>query len=231
MTVGLAGSYEHHWINYNASNGSGRGYTLFGGLYGLYRPACYYLLADIAYGYTQHHINRHLVLSDVTNKFVSRPNVSQVTFYAEGGFDVSCCSFLIQPFVGIEAAGFYMNRFSEREVVVSDLGLNLHRKDLATGASRLGLHLTENCLSVVNISVDLAWLYRFTQDARFVADFDSFGTDFGVFGQRIGRSSAEGAITFTKEIANNLKTYVKASGEIWSRAYLYNILLGAEMDW
>jgi len=230
-TFGIAGSYEHNNIKYHGSNGSGNGYTWFGGLYGLYRPSCYYVLADIAYGYTQHKVNRHLVMGDVTDTFKGKPKISQVTFYAEAGVDFNLCSFLVQPFVGIEVAKFHRNKFSETDIDTSDLALNLHKKTYTTPTSSLGVHLTDQFCSGLNISVDLAWLYRFSNNNHFTANFESFGSDFTVYGKKIERSSGEGAITLSRDFENNWRLFAEASGEVWSQASAYNVLGGIQYNW
>ncbi len=230
-TVGVASSYEHDARKYHSSNGSGRGYTWFGGLYGLYRPSCYYVLADIAYGYTQNKVHRQVEIGDVTDKFTGTPKVSQVTFYAEAGIDYSLRSFLIQPFIGIEVAGFHRNSFSESDISGSDLALNIHKKNRTAFTSSLGIHLTDQFCSGFAVSVDLAWLYRFTDNNNFRANFESFGTDFTDYGKKVGRSSGEGTITFSKGFSDNARVFIESSGEIWSNAYAYNILSGFQYTW
>jgi uncharacterized protein with beta-barrel porin domain len=230
LTVGVAGSYERNYLKYNRSNGSANGYSWFAGLYGLYRPTNYYVLADIAYGYSEHNVDRHLVIGNVTDKFKAKPKNSQVTFYAEGGIDQVLCSVLIQPFIGLEVAGFYRKGFSEREVVANDTSLTIHQQNNTSATSSLGLHLTDQFFSWVDVSIDLAWLYRFTKDYNFNANFQSFSATFPVYARKIGRSSGQGAITVSKTW-NDYKVYVEGSGEIWNKASIYNVLAGIELAW
>ena len=232
FTVGIAGSYEKNYLNYHHSHGRGNGHTWFGGVYGLYRPECYYVLADIAYSNTERKTHRHLVIGDVVDHFKSKPQLQQVTFYAEAGFDYSVCSFLIQPFVGIEVAGVNRKGFRERDLDLSDLALDVKKHNRTAAISSLGVHLTDQFDMGFSLSVDLAWLYRFTNNNHFDAYFVSIpaGT-FDVYGNDFGRNSGEGAITFMKEFSNNWNIFVEASGEIWSNASTYNILGGAQVTW
>ena len=231
-TFGIAGSYEHN----SSDNGHGSGHTWFGGLYGLYRPACYYVLADIAYGSSEHKSHRNVYVPGVdslTYDFHATPKVDQVTFYAEAGFDYNFCSFLVQPFVGIEVAGYDRKAFSETDVNLSDLALNINKRNRTSATSSLGVHLTDQFCSGFNISIDLAWLYRFTNDSNVTANFQSITpiTDFTVYGPNVGRNSGEGAITFSKDFCDNWRVYVEASGEIWNNASTYNVLGGLQVNW
>lgn len=231
-TVGIAGSYEGNNFNYHDSNGSGRGHTWFGGLYGLYRPECWYVLADVTYGYTKHNAHRHVVIGDIVDHFSARPEISQATFYAETGFDYALCSFLIQPFVGIEAAGWRRDAFTERDLDLSGLALTFNKQNRTNTVGSLGVHLTDQFCSGFNVSIDLAWLYRFTNNNRFDASFVSINPDttFEVFGQDLGRNSGEGAITFSRDF-DNWRVFLEASGEVWSRASTYSVLGGFQVTW
>jgi len=233
-TFGIAGSYEHNKLNYHSSSGSGDGHTWFGGLYGLYRPSCFYILADLTYGNTKHQIDRELVIDTVIDHFSGKPQLSQVTFYAEGGFDYNICSFLIQPFVGIEVAGVCRKAFTETDLDISDLALSLNKQDRTTATSSLGVHLTDRFCSGFTISIDLAWLYRFTNNNHFTTTFSSLfpaGTEFTVYGQGIDRNSGEGAITFAYDFCDDWRVFVEASGEVWSKASTYNALAGIQFTW
>jgi len=235
-TLGIAGSYENNTLNYHSSNGHGSGYTWFGGVYGLYRPQCWYILADVAYGYTQHNTHRHLTIPDtipVIYEFTGKPKISQVTFYAEAGFDWDLCSFMIQPFVGIEVAGFNRRSFTEDDVDATTFGLFVHKKSATTATSSLGVHLTDQFCYGFDVSIDLAWLYRFTNNYNFTADFYELPphTDFTVYGPNVGRNSGEGAITFSKDFFDNWRVWIEASGEIWENASTYNILGGLQVTW
>jgi uncharacterized protein with beta-barrel porin domain len=229
-TFGVAGSYEHDTIDYDLS-GTGNAHTWLGGLYGLYRPSCYYVLADIAYSYTKNKTKRSVVFTDSRDQLRGKSNMSQVTFYAEAGKDFNYNSYLIQPFVGVEVAGYDRKSVQETEVTPSGLGLFIHKKERTATTSSLGVHFTDQYCLGLNISMDLAWLYRFTDDRNFVANFQTFGTDFTVHGPNIGRNSGEGAITFSKEFCGNWNFYVEGSGQVWSHASSYNILSGVQANW
>jgi len=229
-TIGIAGSYEYDYLNYHTKS-SGRGYSWFGGVYGLYRPSCYYVLADIAYGYSKHHVDRRISIDGVLHELKGSPQLSQVTLYGETGFDWNVCSLLIQPFVGVELVGFVRKAFTEVEVLPSALALNINKKDRTNTTSSLGVHLTDQFCLGFSVSVDLAWLYRFSNNDDFGASFVGFGDEFTVQGPNVGRSSCECAIAFTQDICDDWKVFVEASGEIWNRASIYNVLAGVQTNW
>jgi uncharacterized protein with beta-barrel porin domain len=232
-TIGLAGSYEGENIQHHRRHGSGHGHTWFGGLYGLYRPACWYALADVAYSYTKHKLNRRLFLGDFAAHFRARPHISQVTFYGEAGFDWNLCNFLVQPFIGVEVARFNRKHFAERDLFFSGFSLDVNRHNRTFTIGSLGVHLTDHFCSGFSLSLDLAWLYRFTERRHFEARLATFAPfeRFEVRGPEVGRNGGAGALTFTKDFDNNWRVFIEASGEVWRKVSTYNVLCGFQANW
>lgn len=107
----------------------------------------------------------------------------------------------------------------------------LHPKNKTAVTSSLGVHLTDNFCSDFNISIDLAWLYRFAGNDNFQANLDSLNTDFTVYGPRSSRNSGEGAITLTKTMCDSWSIFVEASGEVWNRSSIYDVRGGIQANW
>lgn len=227
-TVGIAGSYEHDKLDFK-HGGSENFNSYFGGLYGLYRPANYYVLADVSYGQTTSKLARHLHFGDFNLHAHSKPKISQFTFYAEAGLDLCMCSFLIQPFVGIEVDTIWRKRLQEHGA--HDLNLTVFKKDHTNAFSRLGLHMTTTECDF-SLSIDLAWLYRLNGEKnRLHQEFACFGTPFFLEGINFNRNSFEGAITLSKVICDDWRVYLQASGEVWNHAGGGYGLAGIEYSW
>lgn len=230
-TFGLAGSYEQDQIHYNLG-GSGKLRTLLGGIYGLYRPECYYALADFTYGYSENHLKRRIFIGDLDYVAHGKPKIGQFTFYAETGFDYNFCDFfLVQPFAGIEAAAYSRNRVFENGA--GDIDLVINKKDRSFASSRLGVHMTTRQLPWdLDVSVDLAWQYRFCQnDNQQKGHFAGFGDAFTIYGNPLKRNSADGAVTVSKTLCDGWRVYAELVGEVWSRTSTYNALGGIEITW
>ena len=230
LTVGIAGSYEHDKVDFK-HGGKENFNSYFGGLYGLYRPADYYVLADLSYGYTTSKLARHIHLNGLDFHAHSKPKINQFTFYAEAGMDLCLCSMLIQPFVGIEVDSVWRKHL--RENGARDLNLTVFKRDHTNAFSRLGLHLTTNsCPGDFSFSVDLAWLYRLNGEKnRLNQRFNDFGSSFTIAGANLNRNSFEGAITASKVICDNWRIYLQASGEVWQKARGGYGLAGIEYSW
>jgi len=230
ITYGLACSYEYNTIDYHL-NGNGKTYSGFAGIYALYRPSCYYVLADLTYGYSRGKLNRSVTLDTVIDELKSKPRFSQVTFYAEAGYDAHRGSFCFQPFFGIEVAGFDRKSIKESEVTPSDLGLFIHTKKRTIATSRLGIRLPNQYCVGLKIDLDLAWLYRFSEKHNFTANFQTFGSDFDIDGIRIGHNSAECVLSISKDLCHNWRAFLEGSGEVWDHAATYNVVAGIQATW
>src|ERR1700743_803130 len=65
----------------------------------------------------------------------SRPNISQVAYYGEMGFDWMCKYFLIQPFIGFEADRFKRTRKTDH-ANLSSARLIYSKKEVTNAYSR-----------------------------------------------------------------------------------------------
>ena len=193
-TVGVAGEYAHDHINYNVG-GSARSTSGLVGLYALFRPKAYYLLANVILDYNTSKVKRHIVVGDIRRTAHGNPKSFQETFYVEGGFDWNCHCFLVQPFLGVEADIFHTNKFCEHGA--SPLNLRVYKKCHTNAYSRLGVHLSAAKLCWT-MNVDLAWQCRLTSfrntlDVKFL----DFGAKFPILGVHVPRTASliEAAVT------------------------------------
>lgn len=231
-TFGGAGFYANHHVNYKVGGGLKMN-TLLGAVYALYRPAHYYALADVTFGYSKNSIHRRVNFGTKERDYhlLSKPNVSMVSFYGEAGFDWMYRCFLVQPFIGLEASRYVRER--RKDSGFAPLRLNFSGKETENAYSRLGVHLTtpENCYDLT-FAFDLAWQYRLTsaQNNQRVR-FDAFGSPFTITGIPDDRNSISLGTAVWSEILEGCTAYLEASGEIWKRVTSYEFTAGVIFKW
>lgn len=230
LTAGVAGSYECDHIHYRRG-GTGKNSTWLVGLYGLYRPACYYGLLDLSCGVSSNALKRAIHVGPLDYIAHSRPKMAQCAFYGELGVDCHAGCFLLQPFVGIEAGKCWRRHVTEREK--HGWGLHVDRKQWASASSRLGMHATTHSLcGDVELSMDLAWNRLLSsRHNKITARFIEFGSDYAVTGLRLDSDSIDYALTLSKPFFDGLNAYFEVAGESWKRASNYNLIAGFEFNW
>lgn len=229
-TVGVAGSYEHDHLNFKHGAGHGNHNTWFAGLYGLYRPSCFYALADFAYGHSSNTLDRRLFIGIAEYRAHSKPDINEYTFYGEGGYDFCVCNVLVQPFVGIEAGSFQRNRVLES--YASGVELDIKNRGISLAVSRLGFHFTAHNYGL-DLSFDVAWNYRFSQTSNtFTERFVEFGSNFDLcHGHDLDRNSVDYALTLTSCLDCNWNFYIEGLGESWTHSHIYSIQGGVQFFW
>lgn len=230
-TVGVAAGYEEDDLRFNQHNGTEDCHTWLVGLYGLFRPSCFYGLVDFTYSNSSNKLKRSIHINALDYHAHSKPKTNQYTFYGECGVDVNVCSSLLQPFFGIEAGSFQRHHVTES--FAEGWGLVVHKRNRSLTTSRLGFHLTPCCYeSNVNISVDLAWNALLTSNSNKIHEhFKSFGSEFSIRGIELNRNSLDYAITISSDLGNNWSGYIEGSGEYWNRANIFDILAGVNFTW
>lgn len=227
FTLGAAGSYEHDRLNYKRSGGKEWNNTWFIGLYGLYRPARFYGLADFAYGHTSATLHRPIdVVCDMAK---SKPKNSQYTLYGEAGYDVTLCRLLLQPFAGIEAGWYRRNHVGESGG--SGWVLSIRERNRTTATGRLGVHFTANALNT-EISFDVAWDRQFcNRHVKLRGRFAEAGDPFGICGIALSSNSVDYTLALTSCFRDNWRLTLEGSGESWSNAHIYNLYARVEYAW
>lgn len=245
FTFGIAGSYDHRHMNYRL-NGTGKADTGFGALYGLYRPVvspetfAWYVLGDLAYGYTNNIIKRHVDVSQERFFFKGDYSINQVFGYLETGFDLYHNIILIQPFIGFEAGT--MKRSNIKEKGISSLNLSVNGKVLTNSYSRIGFHTTADStylskficsLPKISFSLDLAWAHRLTENSGFISNekFQSLSDNFKIRGIKIDRNSLDCALTVSLDIYSHWQVFVEAIGTYSRQNGNYNFLGGVSYLW
>lgn len=230
-TFGFGVCYAIDHFHYNVG-GSGKTNTVLGAVYTLYRPANYYILADVTFGYATNDMHRRIKL-DKEHDYIlqSRPNISEVSFYGEAGIDWAFDDLLLQPFFGFEANRF--KRSCIHEHGHKDLELIYSGKTITNAYSRLGFHLTlpENCYDL-SFAFDLAWQYRLTSCRNHLnVRFDDYGTPFDIAGVPDERNSMSMGFTVWSELIDGWTLYLEASGERWKRVSNYDLTCGLIFKW
>lgn len=230
-TFGIAGCYEQDFFHFKESTGSEHSSTWLVGLYGLYRPSCFYGLVDFVYGNSLNHLTRDIDVGTLSYSATSRPNTAQYTFYGEAGIDWNLDCVLVQPFFGLEVGNYRRNHVTESFADGWGLVVNKRNRTLAT--TRLGAHITANNLfDQLSISLDLAWNCLVSQTKNKAHErFQEFGSAFDIYGTKLNANSVDYALTFTTPLADNFTGYIEASGESWSNANLFNIIGGITFCW
>ncbi len=229
LTVGVAAGYALDHVHYRG-NGDGTNHTYLGGLYGLYRPCDYYVMADAIFGASDNKVKRHIDFGDIRRTAHSKPQIYEGTFYLEAGKDFCWECILVQPFLGVELSYAQRDKFSEHGA--DSLDLVVFKKHLFNAYGSLGLHLTQELCDDLALSVDLAWQYRFTERQDHLNErFRAFGTPFKIKGVSEERNSFEGAVTISKEIMEGWTLYGEFSGQRWERISSFNYLAGVEARW
>ncbi len=228
FTVGLAGGYASDEAHYRL-HGSGTNKTVFGAVYGLYRPCNYYVLGDVAYGHSSDKVRRHIDYDIVHRVAKSSPKVNQTTFYGEAGIDFGLQSFLVQPFAGVEVD--LVNRKKIKEHGAESADLFVSSKDVTKTFSRLGVHLTTvDC--DWNLSLDLAWQCRFGNEGNDInRKFAQFGHSCEISGPHYSRNSFDYAAEVTRTFCANWSLYAEVNGQVWSNASTCTILGGVQKHW
>jgi len=259
-TIGIAGSYEHNFIRYQ-HGGSGKLNTGFIGLYGLYRPTGFYLLADAAYGYSYTRTKRSIHagslygkpatfisdeedlsgeaaagrIPDKIMKVTGKPKLSQSTFYGEIGIDCDFCGFLLQPFAAIQTGNGSRTHVKESsgKSLNPDLALAIKKHQWTSTSTRLGIHLTAvNLYQCIDASLDLAWNRRLGKRKNCtVGRFVEFGNEFGITGIPLDSNGIDYALTLSSCLCDCVRTFLEISGETWRHASTYDILAGVELSW
>ncbi len=229
LTVGVAAGYAVDQVHYRDC-GAGTNHTYLGGIYGLYRPCDYYVMADALFGVSHNKAKRHINFGDIKRTVYSKPKIHETTFYLEAGKDFCCKYFLVQPFAGIELS--YAQRDQISEHGADSLDLVVFEKKLFNAYGSLGVHLTQAVCDGLDLSMDLAWQYRFSERQNHLTErFRDFGTPFKIKGISEERNSFEGAVTISKEIVKGWTLYAEFAGQRWKKISSYNYLAGVEARW
>lgn len=230
MTFGVAASYEHDFLNFKRS-GWERCNTWLFGVYGLYRPSCFYTLADFTYGNSSNHLKRKIHVGELEYTAKSNPDTYQYTVYGEAGVDINLCNVLFQPFFGFEAGSFHRKR--THESYAGGWGLDVDKRNKCLTTTRLGMHVTSNDQCTWgNVSLDLAWNYLASgYKNHFKERFTQFGTPFCIDWTKLDRNSVDYTLTLVTRDYCNWQGWIEGSGESWKNANIFNVTAGVEYCW
>lgn len=233
-TLGFAGSYEHDNINFQL-DAKGTSQTYLAGMYSLFRPDEYYLLADLVAGYGHYTIKRPINVGTDHFHHNSKPQLYQGMAYFEAGRDLpvyGCINtYLFQPFLGLETGYFRYHHIKENS---NDplFNISIDGRSHVTFSGRLGLHFSTQLFSRVSVAADAAWQHRCTSlDNHIRERFVEFGDTFSITGLHLARDSVDGAINISLALENNLRIYVEAAGQLWNNASTLNTFVGLQLGW
>lgn len=227
-TIGVAASFAESRLNYR-QDGNGKSRYGFAGLYGLYCPIGYYVLADLIYGAERSRLRRRIAINDLHFSSFSHPKTYQILGYLEAGMDCPLWHLLVQPFLGLEANGIFSRHISEQGS--SPLNLNISSHNSGNVYSRLGAHITmDQCCFL--LSLDLVWKYRLNPSHhKITARFQRFGERFSVKDTKRGQSYFESALAITTNVCHGFNFFAEASGFIGYHSESYQVLGGLLYSW
>lgn len=230
LTLGLAGGYTLDHLHYHL-RGTGKNETTLAGVYALYRPERFYILADGTFSYSHNRVRRHIRFGEIDRIARSKPKIWQGTFYGEVGIDMCCECLLIQPFIGIEF------NYAKRDRIVEHgaqaLNLVIFQQHRYNTDGRLGVHLTSTQMPAnLVLYVDLAWQVALTSCHKHNHErFADFGSSFEIRGVTRNWNGFEGSVNLSTTICDNWRLYAEISGERWSHASDFTLLGGIETSW
>ena len=231
---GVALTYEHTNGTFrNCGNAHCHTNTWLGGLYGAVRECDFYLMGDLVLGGSQTKLKRNVYFGDLGFHERGKPEAFQGILYGEIGYDFRYCSFLVQPFLGLE--GGYYSWKSTHEHGDDFARLKLKERNYGTFDTRLGAHfvLDETECYGLFVGVDLAWQYRCSPTNTFVdVEFEDFGSGFHSHGINLDQSSFDAALNIEQQVGNNWSVFASGYWQQWSSTlYAYDILAEFTYSW
>jgi len=231
LTCGFAVSYEYDHMHYKHGEGSGKNNTYLLGLYGLWRPADFYTLVDLTYGYSPNTVKRNIVAGPLEYLARSHPKITQKNFYGEVGVDCCYGCVLVQPFAGLEVAENFRRSITEKES--HGFALAINGKKWSTTTARLGVHLTtSNVYEGINVSLDMAWDKLLSSRRNSVyGEFIEFGDSYKILGVTQDDNGFDYSLNVSSPLIDNLTGYIELNGECWKHLSTFNLLCGLELVW
>ena len=231
---GGALSYAREDISYQMIGGQGISNSGIGGLYGLYRPSCYYVLGDIALGYNHEQIRRNIDLGALTYHPGGSADIFQGSAYIEGGVDLFLGYLLTQPFLGFEGGYYSHGRITEK--TGTPLDLSVSGRDYGSAYSRLGAHFTAPITApgskwAVRLMLDLAWQYRLSSVTNHIREnFNGFGTEFPIHGFNLTRNIFDGELYLSKPFRKG-DIFVQGGVQAANNATFCQVTVGLNQSW
>ncbi|MDB2614214.1 autotransporter-associated beta strand repeat-containing protein [Chlamydiales bacterium] len=232
LTVGTSLFYNQDNVNYKVG-GDGRNRTLFGALYGVYRPLNFYILGDIGFGGGKFNVSRLIEVDGDKYQAKGSPSLYEGFAYLEGGFDLIFPCLLVQPFFGIKGAFYQQSQFEEYGHTIFNLDVaSIHDNN---GYSRLGFHVTASPLCSFTLSLDIDWKYRFSHTENSVEEsfvsFCNLQDDFKIRGLPNKQNSIGigGSVRYC--LMEYLELFGEVNSELWHNLAQYNIILGVKASW
>ncbi|MEI8124243.1 MAG: autotransporter domain-containing protein [Parachlamydiaceae bacterium] len=228
--VGAGITYEKGHFDYHIG-GTGTGHTILGAIYALYRPECFYVMADLVMGGSKQSIHRPIDIGSIHYRKYGKPVMFQSALYLESGIDCWYDNMLFQPFIGLECGYYDRFRFKEKDSD-SFLSVAVNRKSSGNVNSRLGCHFSSEWYTCLSLAIDAAWQCRMISlDHSIKEQFTTFGNTFQIKGISMPYNSIDGAVKFSYKPTDSLMIYFEALGQRWKKDSFYSFIGGIECTW
>lgn len=217
--------YEYNDIKFKEIGSAYRN-TVYGGVYGLYRSKNIYLLGEVSGGYSFGDMTRNVL--DFDNKV--DPKATLANFYGEFGFDLyrDPCSFLLQPFIGVNIAYNNWQTFQEEGFAATVLSSDM--RSYTDTITRMGVHLySQGCRDTL-FGVDFDWAYQASEPFNY-REIDFNEVNRKIWGLNLSRSSLEISVFASKNLSSCVKVYLDAGVRSWAKAIEGSILAGVTLNW
>ena len=189
-------------------------------------------MGDLVLGGSQTELKRNVYFGDLGFHERGKPEAFQGILYGEIGYDFRYCSFLVQPFLGLEGGYYSWKSTHDGDDFAR---LKLKERNYGTFDTRLGAHfvLDETECYGLFVGVDLAWQYRCSPTNTFVdVEFEDFGSGFHSHGINLDQSSFDAALNIEQQVGNNWSVFASGYWQQWSsNSYAYDILAGFTYSW
>ncbi len=227
--VGIAFDYERDSTCFN-HGGKDRANITQGAFFAAYETSLFYVLSDLIYGYTDSKVTRDIAFTSFASKTCSSPILNNLISYTEAGVNFEWCSLGIQPFIGLEAGYYHRNGFTEG---CSDVvALAFKSKSHGNFDSHLGFRLAKSIPSLLTVTVDAAWLHKYTTFGNTAqVHFTNFGNPFNTVGVDQNRDGFDGAVNLLFYPSEQVTLIAQFSGEKWNKFSTFGFTGGIVVTW
>lgn len=227
LAIGVAGNYGFDHLRFNLG-GSGNSNSGQGALYALYEDNWGYIFGLGMVGYNHWNITQVLDFDIFALEAKSAPEVFNVAFYGEWGWDFYFKHFMIQPFIGLQFGHYERGKVESGGGVAN---LVIERQEMEDCEGRMGAHAS-SAFYCFTLGADLAWQYRFTSLGNRIQNrFADFGELFEIRGPNQGHSTLEGALYLSMPITASSLLYSRLTGEKSNRLIQYALTFGLQTLW
>jgi uncharacterized protein with beta-barrel porin domain len=213
---------------------------LHAGIYGAARWNAFYASAGLSYGRFSNSVRRGIIgigPNEIANgKFDSAGAMGRL----ELGYRQALASFVVTPFVALEAGGLRQGGFTETDFATAGgfgvLGLTYRSKTAVTLPASLGAQIETTLTMPYGISLTpfarLAWVHEFRPERNLGAAFTVLPAAlFTIDGARVASDALEVKTGAKLKLSDNSSLFANFDGEFAGRSRSYTGTAGFNYTW